>query len=97
MWKLLLTWLICALVCTCCLVLWTSGRVALASAVRLACTQVTDVVEDGAKLKWLTDRLPAFIDQGDVLVFASQKLRVDELTGKLKAGGFRWCSHDHAP
>ena len=52
--------------------------------------QAAEVVEEGAKLKWLTDRLPGFIDQGDVLVFASQKVRVDELTDKLKAGGFRW-------
>lgn len=54
--------------------------------------QLTDVVEEAAKLKWLTDRLPGFIDQGDALVFASQKLRVDDLTEKLKAAGFRWAS-----
>ena len=51
--------------------------------------QVTAVVEEGSKLQWLTERLPGFIDQGDVLVFAAQKVRVDELTEKLKAGGFR--------
>ena len=52
--------------------------------------QVVEVVEEASKHKWLTDRLQGFIDQGDVLVFAGQKARVDELTDKLKAGGFRW-------
>lgn len=52
-------------------------------------TQVAEVVEDKAKLTWLTEHLPRFVDQGDVLVFASQKLRVDDLTNELKAGGFR--------
>ncbi|KAK9804524.1 hypothetical protein WJX73_004516 [Symbiochloris irregularis] len=51
--------------------------------------QVTCVVEEAAKHEWLTQRLQGFIDQGDVLVFAGQKLRVDELTDKLKAAGFR--------
>lgn len=51
---------------------------------------MAEVVEEAAKLQWLLDRLPGFVDQGDVLVFAGQKVRVDELTDKLKAGGFRW-------
>ena len=46
-------------------------------------------MEDAGKFKWLTDHLPGFIDQGDVLVFAAQKVRVDELTDKLKGAGFR--------
>ena len=51
--------------------------------------QVVAVVEGGAKLQWLKERLPSLIDAGDVLIFASQKVRVDELTAQLAAAGFR--------
>ena len=52
--------------------------------------QVVDVVADEAgRLSWLSEHLPAFIDNGDVLIFASQKAKVDELTGRLKAQGCR--------
>lgn len=58
--------------------------------------QVVEVLYDAAqKQKWLTDRLQQFIDDGDVLVFANQKARVDELTAALQAAGARcgtvWC------
>ncbi|KAK9816276.1 hypothetical protein WJX74_010687 [Apatococcus lobatus] len=52
--------------------------------------QVVDVVADEAgRLSWLVAHLPAFIDNGDVIVFVSQKAKVDELTGRLKAQGCR--------
>ncbi len=44
-------------------------------------SQVVEVLHDaGMKQKWLLDRLQRFIDDGDVLVFANQKvsLRVAE-------------------
>lgn len=51
-------------------------------------TQVVEVVHDlGSKQKWLLDRLQRFIDDGDVLVFANQKARVDELAAALQAAG----------
>lgn len=40
-------------------------------------------------MAWLAGKVQEFIDQGDVLVFANQKARVDELTAKLKAAGVR--------
>ncbi|EFN57854.1 hypothetical protein CHLNCDRAFT_6836, partial [Chlorella variabilis] len=50
--------------------------------------QVVEVVHDlGSKQKWLLDRLQRFIDDGDVLVFANQKARVDELAAALQAAG----------
>ena len=49
-----------------------------------------DVVDnDDAKKEWLMSRLQALIDQGDVLIFASQKARVDQLCDHLKAAGIR--------
>lgn len=52
--------------------------------------QVVDVVDnDDAKKVWLMSRLQALIDQGDVLIFASQKARVDQLCDQLKAAGIR--------
>ena len=51
--------------------------------------QVVAVVEAAAKLQWLKERLPALIDAGDVLVFAAQKVKVDEVTAQLTAAGFR--------
>lgn len=48
------------------------------------------MVYDAAhKQKWLLDRLQGFIDEGDVLVFANQKARVDELCAALQAAGAR--------
>ena len=55
-----------------------------------AALQVVDVVDnDYAKKVWLVSRLQALIDQGDVLIFASQKARVDQLCDQLKAAGLR--------
>lgn len=44
---------------------------------------------DAEKIPWLLDRLQTFVDDGDVLVFASTKLRVEELEGKLLEKGFK--------
>ena len=44
---------------------------------------------DTEKEEWLMGRTHALIDQGDVLVFAGQKARVDDLCDKLKAAGVR--------
>lgn len=53
-------------------------------------TQVVSVVSsDAEKHLWLLDRLQAFVDDGDVLVFASTRLRVDELVLKLSEEGFK--------
>ena len=58
---------------------------------RMTMVQVVDVVVDETgRLSWLSEHLPAFIDNGDVLIFASQKAKVDELTGRLKAQGCRY-------
>lgn len=52
--------------------------------------QVAEVVAgDDAKLAWLLGRLPRFIDEGDVLVFANQKAKVEAVEAKLKEHGFR--------
>ncbi|KAK9845852.1 hypothetical protein WJX81_004205 [Elliptochloris bilobata] len=51
--------------------------------------QVAAVVEEIAKLSWLKERLPAFVDAGEVLVFAGQKARVELVVEQLKAAGFR--------
>lgn len=48
------------------------------------------MVEEAAKLAWLKERLPAFVDAGEVLVFASQKARVEMVLEQLKTAGFRW-------
>ncbi len=51
--------------------------------------QVAAVVEEAGKWAWLQARLQGFIDEGDVLVFASTKARVDELSAQLQAAGVR--------
>ncbi|PRW59097.1 DEAD-box ATP-dependent RNA helicase 24 [Chlorella sorokiniana] len=52
--------------------------------------QVVEVLHDaGMKQTWVLDRLQRFIDDGDVLVFANQKAKVDELTAALQAAGAR--------
>jgi hypothetical protein len=53
-------------------------------------TQVAEVLEQDAKWAWLQARLASFIDQGDVLIFAATKARVDELTAQLQAAGVKW-------
>ncbi|PSC74148.1 DEAD-box ATP-dependent RNA helicase 24 [Micractinium conductrix] len=53
-------------------------------------TQMVEVVHDiGQKQKWLLDRLQSFIDGGDVLIFANQKAKVDELAAALAGAGAR--------
>jgi hypothetical protein len=55
--------------------------------------QVVEVLHDPAsKTKWLLDRLQSFTDEGEVLVFANQKARVDELAAALGAAGARWAA-----
>lgn len=56
--------------------------------------QAVEVVADEAgRLAWLSAHLPACIDHGDVLLFASQKAKVDELTARLKTQGCRSAAH----
>lgn len=50
-------------------------------------------MEDAGKFVWLQARLQGFIDDGDVLVFASTKVRVDELSQQLQSAGVRQASH----
>lgn len=53
-------------------------------------TQVVQVVPSEAeKMPWLLERLPGLIDNGDVLVFASKKARVDEIESQLAQMGFK--------
>ncbi|CAA3008291.1 DEAD-box ATP-dependent RNA helicase 24 [Olea europaea subsp. europaea] len=53
-------------------------------------TQVVQVIlSDAEKMPWLLERLPALIDEGDVLVFASKKNTVDEVESQLSQRGFR--------
>lgn len=51
--------------------------------------QVVEIGQEQAKLDWLLKKLPAMIDKGEVLVFANQIVRVDEITEKIKAIGHR--------
>lgn len=44
---------------------------------------------DGAKLSWLAGHLADFIDSGDVLVFAGQKAKVDELLASFQSAGVK--------
>ncbi|CAI9104881.1 OLC1v1003666C3 [Oldenlandia corymbosa var. corymbosa] len=53
-------------------------------------TQVVQVItSDSEKLSWLLENLPALIDEGDVLVFASKKATVDDLESQLAKNGFK--------
>ncbi|KAM6541439.1 hypothetical protein CsatB_005886 [Cannabis sativa] len=53
-------------------------------------TQVVHVIpSDTEKLSWLLEKLPAMIDAGDVLVFASKKATVDEIESQLALKGFK--------
>ncbi|EER94974.1 hypothetical protein BDA96_01G420100 [Sorghum bicolor] len=52
--------------------------------------QVVNVLpSDVEKMPWLLEKLPGMIDDGDVLVFASKKARVDEIEKELNQRGFR--------
>lgn len=59
--------------------------------------QVAEVLEASAKWPWLQSRLPKFIDDGDVLVFASTQARVDELCAQLQDAGIKCASSVHLP
>ncbi|KAM1413479.1 hypothetical protein PS2_025515 [Malus domestica] len=53
-------------------------------------TQVVHVIpSDDEKLPWLLEKLPGMIDEGDVLVFASKKVAVDEIESQLAQKGFK--------
>ncbi|XP_057474269.1 DEAD-box ATP-dependent RNA helicase 24-like isoform X2 [Actinidia eriantha] len=53
-------------------------------------TQVVQVIpSDAEKMPWLIERVPALIDNGDVLVFASKKATVDEIESQLAQRGFK--------
>lgn len=45
--------------------------------------------DDAAKLSWLKERLPGFIDDGDVLCFVGQRAKAEEVTQSLNDAGFR--------
>jgi ATP-dependent RNA helicase DDX42 len=52
--------------------------------------QVINVLPtDAEKMPWLISNLQSMVDDGDVLVFASTKLRVEELESKLAERGFK--------
>ena len=57
--------------------------------------QVAEVLEQSEKWVWLQSRLSKFIDDGDVLVFASTQARVDELTAQLQGAGIKCASACH--
>lgn len=48
---------------------------------------VTVIPTDDHKHQWLTEHLSAFIDAGDVLIFANQKQKVEDITQKLIQSG----------
>jgi len=52
--------------------------------------QVVNVLpSNDQKMPWLLEKLPGMIDDGDVLVFASKKARVDEIEKELIQRGFK--------
>ncbi|XP_051181526.1 DEAD-box ATP-dependent RNA helicase 24 [Lolium perenne] len=44
---------------------------------------------DVEKMPWLLEKMPGMIDDGDVLVFAAKKARVDEVENQLNQRGFK--------
>jgi ATP-dependent RNA helicase DDX42 len=53
-------------------------------------TQVVTVLpSDEEKLPWLLLRLPELVDEGDVLVFAATKVKVEEIESRLHEKGFK--------
>jgi superfamily II DNA/RNA helicase len=44
---------------------------------------------EAAKLAWLSEHLPGFIDEGDVLLFVGQRAKCEEVTAALHAAGFK--------
>ncbi|KAJ4954494.1 hypothetical protein NE237_011277 [Protea cynaroides] len=56
-------------------------------------TQVVQVIpSDAEKMPWLVEKIPAMIDDGDVLVFSSKKATVDEVESRLLEKGFKVAS-----
>uniref|UniRef100_A0A453I8J6 RNA helicase n=1 Tax=Aegilops tauschii subsp. strangulata TaxID=200361 RepID=A0A453I8J6_AEGTS len=52
--------------------------------------QVVNVLpSDAEKMPWLLEKMPGMIDDGDVLVFATKKARVDEVENQLNQHGFK--------
>ncbi|KQK21989.1 DEAD-box ATP-dependent RNA helicase 24 [Brachypodium distachyon] len=52
--------------------------------------QVVNVLpSDAEKMPWLIEKMPGMIDDGDVLVFAAKKARVDEIENQLNQRGFK--------
>ncbi|XP_043723136.1 DEAD-box ATP-dependent RNA helicase 24-like [Telopea speciosissima] len=53
-------------------------------------TQVVQVIpSDAEKMPWLVEKLPAMIDDGDVLVFSSKKATADGVESQLLEKGFK--------
>lgn len=56
-------------------------------------TQIVHVIpSDAEKMHWLLNKLPQMVDDGDVLVFASTKSKVDEIEPQLIQDGFKVAS-----
>ena len=51
--------------------------------------QVVEIVQESAKLDWLVQKLPAMIDNGEVLVFANMIARVEEIAVRIQSIGHR--------
>eukprot|EP01018_Ginkgo_biloba_P008927 Gb_12460 [translate_table: standard] len=53
-------------------------------------TQIVNVIpSDAEKMPWLLNKLPEMVDNGDVLVFASTKAKVDDIEAQLIQNGFK--------
>lgn len=53
-------------------------------------TQIVHVIpSDEEKMPWLLNKLPEMVDEGDVLVFASTKAKVDEIEPQLIQNGLK--------
>ena len=46
-------------------------------------------MQEQVKVDWILKRLPAMIDSGEVLIFANQIIRVEEVCEKIKSAGHR--------
>ncbi|GIL70856.1 hypothetical protein Vretimale_3928 [Volvox reticuliferus] len=51
--------------------------------------EVEVLADDTTKSGWLSTALPGLIDEGDVIIFAGQRSRVDALSEQLRAAGVR--------
>ncbi|KAG6556407.1 hypothetical protein Mapa_002350 [Marchantia paleacea] len=50
---------------------------------------VAVLTSDADKLPWLLNKLPGMVDDGDTLIFASTKIRVEEVESNLGQKGFK--------